>query len=55
MERGTVHESQIYSYSRGDDMDIFALFEYLELIAVEEQEQLERLEADNEFDSRTAN
>ena len=36
-------------------MDIFALFEYHELIAVEEQEQLERLEADNEFDSRTAN
>ena len=33
MERGTVHESQIYSYSRGDDMDIFALFEYLELAA----------------------
>ena len=26
-------------------MYIFALFEYLELIAVEEQEQLERLEA----------
>ena len=25
-------------------MDIFVLFEYLELIAVEEQEQLERLE-----------
>ena len=36
-------------------MYIFALFEYLELIAVEEQEQLERLEADNEFDSRMAN